>query len=963
MSIRVKCEGCGRVLSVPDGCEGRAIQCATCGKRMRVPNQAPQTAADPARPAAAPAAPPPAAPVSGGTPEDKSAFFRALAEETAREQREAAAAKAAKTDAEAELAPLPEATVGGQSAAVRELRIKTADDESGYALAEGPVPPTPAAPPPAAPAQPPPAAPVSGGVPDKDALLRALAEEAAHEQRETDAAKAAKTDAEAELAPSPEATVRGQSAAVKELRIKTVAGKSGYVVAKGPVPPTPEPPPARYDTPRRPLRKLTAAAVGSLLLIVIIISVIVGLGSRKRPANEGPILNTQAVLPPVAMSPKLPTALKEAAQALADKAFVEVEVVEAAADAAAQPMPVLTPTGDLMLDITNLHIRDKSDADADIQEMRSASQSAVCESVAAKLREKGLTPVEAGQSAAAGKPKQPYSRLKVFISTTPVWAGFSFRERRTSPSAINDAPSQPGQPPRPQLSPHYSHRAQRRLPGAPSVPAWTPVKLWERLASGGLMISARFSSDAVQNWSAQAADDAQADLLPCGLRISIVRVVWEVGGRTHDLLGRPAEADTTLSGNDAETGAALPFRRPKRIREIHLTGRMGPGRTCLISGFCQYDDVDLYGNAAEAGRPATELLVAHEADWNTLWEGKANKDSISAACRNILRLDGGPAIVEALTAKPDRLSHLSTDALASVLREEHSRPEWARPFLAVRGPCGDAALICLARHAKEENERDFLQWVTAPADHSPESVRAACCALIDLGRPGPKVNALIDTGAVEAFSEVRSPRGSLAFPPQTAQTVLDWLVRNGTTSQRIGAAAAVLEGNIKKLQDPVRAFVRQSLGSDPETLYSLCKGIEKSRSPLAFEILSSVAQRQLMQADVGDRFLPPAAFSAAGGPLPKGRYSRTVAALVCAGLARFDRFEAGKALVGLIQSPGPVTRYCAIETLIALDDVDARKEIQPGSSSSPHGRAMRTRRRSGNCSIRSKTSSAGTTSL
>ena len=128
-------------------------------------------------------------------------------------------------------------------------------------------------------------------------------------------------------------------------------------------------------------------------------------------------------------APELPTALKEAAQALADKTLVEVEVVEAAADAAAQPMPILTPTGDLMLDVTNVHIRDKSGADASIQEMRSASRSAVYESVAAKLREKGLTPAAAGQSA-AGNPGELHSRLKVFISTTPAWAGFSFRDRR-----------------------------------------------------------------------------------------------------------------------------------------------------------------------------------------------------------------------------------------------------------------------------------------------------------------------------------------------------------------------------------------------------------------------------------------------------------------------------------------------------------------------------------------------------
>jgi len=175
---------------------------------------------------------------------------------------------------------------------------------------------------------------------------------------------------------------------------------------------------------------------------------------------------------------------------------------------------------------------------------------------------------------------------------------------------------------------------------------------------------------------------------------------------------------------------------------------------------------------------------------------------------------------------------------------------------------------------------------------------------------------------------VHSPRGSLLFPPQTTQTVLAWLIRSGTASQRTGAAVAVVTGgNVRELQDEVRAFVSQSLGSDPETLGRLCKGIEKEQSPLAFQILSSMA-REFMQSDVGDRFPPAAALADAGAPPPTERFSRTLAAQVCAGLARFDKFEAGKVLVGLLQSPGPATRYCAIETLIALDDVDASKEIR-----------------------------------
>ena len=314
----------------------------------------------------------------------------------------------------------------------------------------------------------------------------------------------------------------------------------------------------------------------------------------------------------------------------------------------------------------------------------------------------------------------------------------------------------------------------------------TPVNLWEKLVTGGMTLSALFAVGGPENWRGVAADDAHADPLPCGLRISIVRVAWEVGGQTHELTGPPAE-----------TGAAPPFLRPKQLHEIQLTGQMGADRICLLSGFIQYDDLDLHGAVAEAGKRAAGLLVAPAADWQTFWDGTADREAIAAACRNVLRLGGGPAIVAIVTATPDRLPHPSADALVSVLRDERSSPEWAGPFLALHGPFGDAALICVARQAKEgeENEKDFLRWVAAPADHSAESVQAACCALIDLGRPSPELNALIDKGAVKAFPEVRSPRGSLMFPPQTAQTVLEWLLCSGTAGQRVGAAvAAVAEG-------------------------------------------------------------------------------------------------------------------------------------------------------------------------
>ncbi len=828
-----------------------------------------------------PAAPPPAAPASGDTPEGQDAFLKALAEEAAREERQAAAAKAAKKEAEAELAPLSEADAG----------------EPGYAVTEGPAPP---------------AAPAPGGVvEDKDALFKVLAEQAAREH--SGAAQMVRPGAESDQPPSPEALVRGQSAAAKELRVNKAADKSGYAIVR-------EAEPARLTGPakrRKPLMTLVGVAAGLLVLIVVIAAISVSLaGSRKARVRELPIPANPPVPKPEA-PPEFSTPLKEAAQALAAKAPVEVEVVEDSADAAAPQMPVLTSTGDVMLDATNLHIRDKNGADAGIQEMCSSSRSAVYESVAAGLREKGLAPAEAGQSA-AGNPGEPGSRLKVFISTVPAWARFDFSGSGTLPAAIPPEPGRPGRPGR-------AGRRQpplnflRRGPQAPQIMPATPVNLWEKLVTGGMTLSALFAVGGPENWRGVAADDAHADPLPCGLRISIVRVAWEVGGQTHELTGPPAE-----------TGAAPPFLRPKQLHEIQLTGQMGADRICLLSGFIQYDDLDLHGAVAEAGKRAAGLLVAPAADWQTFWDGTADREAIAAACRNVLRLGGGPAIVAIVTATPDRLPHPSADALVSVLKDERSSPEWAGPFLALHGPFGDAALICVARQAKEgeENEKDFLRWVAAPADHSAESVQAACCALIDLGRPSPELNALIDKGAVKAFPEVRSPRGSLMFPPQTAQTVLEWLLRSGTAGQRVGAAvAAVAGGNFKELQDEVRAFVGQPPGPDPETVYRLCQGIETEKSPLAFEILSSLA-RKFMQSDEGDRFPPPAAFAEGGMPPPTERFSRTLAGLVCAGLARFNRFEAGKVLVDLMESPGPATRYCAIETLMALDDVDVSKEIR-----------------------------------
>jgi len=68
---------------------------------------------------------------------------------------------------------------------------------------------------------------------------------------------------------------------------------------------------------------------------------------------------------------------------------------------------------------------------------------------------------------------------------------------------------------------------------------------------------------------------AEAEPLPCGVRVSIVRVDWEVGGQTHDLIGRRVEAEAAPAGCDAETGMDLPFQRPQQVSDIRVTARMG----------------------------------------------------------------------------------------------------------------------------------------------------------------------------------------------------------------------------------------------------------------------------------------------------------------------------------------------------------------------------------------------------
>ena len=324
MSINVKCEGCGKTLDVPDGCEGRLIQCATCGKRMRVPNQAP----------------PPAAPGSGDLPEAQAGFLKALAEEAAHEQRQSTA-KAAKTDAEAELAPLSEAPAG----------------EPGYAVTK------PAAPP---------AVPAPGGMAeDKDALFKVLAEQAALEH--SGAVQPGRAGAGPGQPPSAEALLRGHPP------------QPGNSASRRPPtsPATPSP-----GTPRRRLRRASSAAgrpaetgrrggrsVAALRRHH---------RDQHRPQQQPEVAVRERPFrkwvraSPEAPPPEFPAALK-AAQALAANAPGEVMAGASVGETPPQ-MPVLTSTGDVMLDATNLHIRDKNDADAGIQEMRSSSRSAVYES-------------------------------------------------------------------------------------------------------------------------------------------------------------------------------------------------------------------------------------------------------------------------------------------------------------------------------------------------------------------------------------------------------------------------------------------------------------------------------------------------------------------------------------------------------------------------------------------------------
>ena len=260
------------------------------------------------------------------------------------------------------------------------------------------------------------------------------------------------------------------------------------------------------------------------------------------------------------------------------------------------------------------------------------------------------------------------------------------------------------------------------------------MKLWERLLNGGLAFGATGRPEAPQNSVALPTDDAQSDPLPCGLRVSIVRVVWEIGDRTFDLIGaRPKR--TRLSPAARRRDAAVPSSEGTP-RNSASPGRWARTESAFSPASCQYNDVDLHGTPRRRANwwPAPRRA---RGGLETFWEGKADKDTSPP----LAGISCGSAVGRGLSSR-DRhagpAAASSADALASVLKEERSSPEWAGPFLALHGPFGNAAMICLARQAKEENEKDFLQWVAEPADHSPASVQAACCALIDLGRPGPE---------------------------------------------------------------------------------------------------------------------------------------------------------------------------------------------------------------------------------
>ena len=345
---------------------------------MRVPNQAP----------------PPAAPGSGDLPEAQAGFLKALAEEAAHEQRQSTA-KAAKTDAEAELAPLSEAPAG----------------EPGYAVTQ----------------------------PPRRRLCRRL--EAWRRTRTLSSRRSPKRPRASSAGrpqqgprrapdpsqpPSPEALLRGQSSAAKELRIKTAADKSGYAVAGT----------HRAGASAAGHRSAAGLRCGNwsawrsalLLLVGIIIAIIVGLSSSRKPqASERPVPPIQSV----------PTPAGDAA-GVADGA--EGSRPGPRRQRARRGGSGRSRCGRNRAADAGPHPDRRRDAGCDEpahprQERRRCRHSgdAVGDPVGG-LRERGRQAAREGPDAGggrgsppAGMPGEPRSRLKVFISTAPAWAGFRFQ--------------------------------------------------------------------------------------------------------------------------------------------------------------------------------------------------------------------------------------------------------------------------------------------------------------------------------------------------------------------------------------------------------------------------------------------------------------------------------------------------------------------------------------------------------
>ena len=260
MSIHVRCEGCGKVLSVPDGSEGRTIQCARCGMRMRVPNQAPQTAAEPAEPR------------RGRAGERRHAGGPGRFPQSARRRGRARATPGGRREGGQNRRPKP----GSRLCPKRPPAASQPQSRNSAARR-----------PPTSPAMPPPKAPCrrrqprrrrsSGGMPeDKDAFFKALAE-----RGRARATRDGRREGGPKQAPKPSRRLRPKrSSAADQPQSRNSASRRpptspAMAVAEGPVPPR-----TGHDMRPHPLRKLIGAAVGLLLLIVIIIS------DHRRPQQQ-----------------------------------------------------------------------------------------------------------------------------------------------------------------------------------------------------------------------------------------------------------------------------------------------------------------------------------------------------------------------------------------------------------------------------------------------------------------------------------------------------------------------------------------------------------------------------------------------------------------------------------------------------------------------------------------------------